>query len=772
MTPQHSKVDIDRKASIKMTTFDQGCSALRNLTIFESLGASTLNTLLQHCPIQEIAKGDVLISKGQLNSSLYLVLSGCLSVHIQSISDSPITKTGIGEVVGELSYIDSAPVTAFVMAQTDSRILVINREFVLKSPSLADAISKYLLKTITNRCRHARELIYQDREELRKNLKTIASSQRELAEKSELLARTLKMMSQGICVFDANLRLVDYNQRFLELLELPEELVHVDSRFEDIIRYNAKRDEYGDKDVDETVSQCVKRAKRFEPHHFICERPDGTVIRVQENPVPEGGWYTTYTNITKEVRAKKEAERDNQAKSELLAKVSHEMPTPLNPIINYAKLMRQKGNLTAKQKRDLHDIELVGKALLNHVSKLLDWSKIEARKMELFNVDFDLVELIQGVSSLFKTSAEAKGLQFRLENECGKRMYVHGDKGKLRNILNNLLDNAVKFTEKGEIRLRVSIPQKDWYHIEVIDSGKGIPLEAQKNLFHPYQMSEAGVEIGGWGLGLHLTKKKIKLMGGSLQLDSAPNTGSCFSFRISFLAALSSVEKRAPRDLQPICLKAGTKVLALVVDDDPTNLRLLCEILSKAGVSTLQATSGQEALQILQETESNINIIFVDIQMPVMNGYQTLQAIKKEIGKAQPKVVAISATSELSTAHYIVEGFDDFISKPFERFALVYNCVHRLLGVEFEYDEPRTFSPNETTSISKSQDLILPKFILKPLKKAAHLGRIDEVMDYLKELEGLGPAYNMLAGYFRIYALKFDLSGLLHEVENFRESPQ
>ncbi len=743
---------------------------MKDIAIFESLDTQTLNTLLQHCPIQEVSEGNVIIVKGQRNSNLYLLLSGRLSVHIQSTTDSPIAIPGVGEIVGELSYIDSAPATAFVMAQTDSRILVIDREFVSNSPPIANAISKHLLMTITNRGREERRLIFQDREQLRKNLialkrerESLACSQRELAEKSELLERTLKMMSQGISIFDSNLNLVAYNQRFLELLELPSELVHVGSSFEDIVRYNVKRGEYGDEDVETIVNKWLVRAKKFEPHEFIRERPDGAVIRVQGNPVRKGGWYATYTDITEQVRAIKLAERASQAKSQLLAKVSHEMRTPLNPIINYARLIRKEGNLTVKQKRDLHDIETAGKALLQHITKLLDWSKTEEGKMELNNVDFDLVELLRGVSSLFSVSAKAKGLELRLDNCCGEQAFVHGDKGKLRDVLNNLLDNAVKYTERGEIHLRTSMLQGDWYHIEVEDSGRGIPTDVQKTLFHPYQMTEAGLEIGGWGLGLHLTKKNVDLMRGNLQVESTPNAGSCFTLRIPLPTAKGRVERRKPRDRQPICLTANAKVSALIVDDEKLNQQLLCRILHKAGVETHSAASGQEALQMLHNIMPSI--VFLDIQMPAMNGYATLQAIRGVLGNARPKIVAISATSERSRAHYLHEGFDDFIPKPFHRLAVVYDCIHRLLGVEFKYDDPRTPMSHETSLLPKRQDIILPKSLAAHLKEATQLGRIDDIENTLKELECIGPDHKALAGHFRIYTLQFDLPGLQHELD-------
>ncbi|MFQ6043172.1 MAG: two-component regulator propeller domain-containing protein, partial [Candidatus Poribacteria bacterium] len=541
--------------------------------------------------------------------------------------------------------------------------------------------------------------------------------------------------------------------------------------------------------------------------------------------------------------AKDAAESANRAKSTFLANMSHEIRTPMNAILGYAQILQRAPDLPPNHRQAVNTIENSGNHLLALINDVLDLSKIEAGRLELHETNFDLVALIDTLSTMFRIRCEQKGLAWQVEwqeREMGesrtgslpvqklegkegfdtpsatqpkkwkdggmeethdvKRILAHGDEGKLRQVLINLLGNAVKFTESGEVVLRisdvgqtVSLPaQADslrYYTFEVIDTGIGISSEDQAKIFDPFYQIEQTAQKGGTGLGLAIAKRYIELMGGELDVESPPlnppqiggevrggqiegevrgrqtvekirrgqtvgevkgDKGSRFFFTIPLPPATSSEITEPSQWSDVIRLAEGYSVKALIADDNEVNRNVLSRMLLDLGVEVIEAEDGQQAVQMFREHRPDI--VFMDIRMPVMDGLEAAQQILAEFGKDKFKLVAISAsTLKHERQTYFDAGFDDFISKPF-RFEKVCECLATHLGVEFERGE------SEET---KTQPAVAPEALLERLKTAAEFHRVTKLERALNELDALGTEEHRLAERLREMIRNYDIEGVL-----------
>jgi len=391
--------------------------------------------------------------------------------------------------------------------------------------------------------------------------------------------------------------------------------------------------------------------------------------------------------VFKTQEAKHAAEVANRAKSTFLSNMSHEIRTPLNAILGYAQILKMNGSLDSKQSKAVNTIETSGNHLLELINRILDITKIEAGHLELNSSDFNLTSLIEGLAIMFRERCESKGLEFGLDGLDQEPTYVYGDEGKLRQVLVNLLGNAVKFTDQGKVSLKFERIEGHKYIFKVRDTGAGISSEAKVKIFESFMQAEAGINHGGTGLGLTISKELVELMGGKLLVDSQEGEGSCFSISLELPSAKKTVPPRSKRNRTAIRLPERYSVKVLVVDDVKENRELLSEVLRTVGIETLEAESGKEALERLDEFEPHI--IFMDRRMPVMNGEETVKAIIKKYGSDRFKIIAITAAAfDHQRENFKLLGYDDYIVKPF-RISHIYDCIKKLLGVEFEYEDDR-----------------------------------------------------------------------------------
>lgn len=394
--------------------------------------------------------------------------------------------------------------------------------------------------------------------------------------------------------------------------------------------------------------------------------------------------------------AKAAANEANQAKSNFLANMSHEIRTPLNAVLGYAQILQRNTSMDPKQKKAVKAIETSGTHLLELINDILDISKIEVGQVKLNPTDFDLYDLLKGLGVIFKVQAESKKLNFRIEGLDQKPVFVRGDEGKIRQILVNLLGNAVKFTDHGEVVLQLENNKKNQFKFSVRDTGNGIPPEVQSHIFEPFKQAEEGLNKGGTGLGLAISHELTEIMGGQLSLDSSVGKGSCFFFTLELGPAVKPVLSRSTRSRRVKKLSRKSRVKALVVDDMEVNRDMLADVLLSIGVETMQAVNGKEAVEQVGVFEPDI--IFMDMRMPVMNGEKAIREIFKQYGEGRYKIVAVTASSLSHEKEKSISlGCVDHIGKPF-RIAQIYDCIQNILGVEYEYEENQEAVEEETPS--------------------------------------------------------------------------
>ena len=454
----------------------------------------------------------------------------------------------------------------------------------------------------------------------------------------------------------------------------------------------------------------------------------------------------------------------NQAKSLFLANMSHEIRTPMNAILGHSQLLQRSRELSPDHRRAMETIQQSGDHLLKLINDVLDISKIEAGRLELSPADFDLRSTLETLGAMFELHCKEKGLQWLLEGVGTDPIPVYGDEDKLRQILINLLGNAVKFSETGEVALRLIPQPENRYRFEVTDTGPGLTAEDQKAIFEPFQQGRAGLRTGGTGLGLTIVQRQLELMGGQLMVDSTAGRGSCFSFAVTMPPAHAEVAVEAARHWARVQrLAPSLQVTALVADDVADNRDILAGMLIEIGADVEVVENGQQVLESLAAGHLP-DILFLDIRMPVLGGLESIRRLRRNPDWKSLKVVAISASVlEHERQEFLAAGFDDFVDKPF-RFERICACLARQLNVEFDYGDAL-----ESPGVSENwADLAMPADLRASLIEAAEVRGVTALESHLKTLEQLGDNHRSLAAHLRQLQQQFRMDAVLEVLREIR----
>lgn len=442
-----------------------------------------------------------------------------------------------------------------------------------------------------------------------------------------------------------------------------------------------------------------------------------------------------------------QSEAANQSKSVFLANMSHELRTPLNIILGYTQLLIRDDSLTAKQYDQLNTINRSGEHLLTLINDVLEMSKIEAGRVTLNAIDFDLHGLLDWLLQMFQIKTQSKGLQLIVERADNLPQYIHTDETKLRQVLVNLLSNAVKFTQEGGIALRVKLMEAcelPRLLFEVEDTGPGMSAGDLKRLFKPFVQTESGYRSQeGTGLGLAISQKFVNLMGGEIAVNSTVGYGSLFRFTI----AVPTGEKVATS----IFGSAGRKVVGLedgqpiyrilVVDDKPENRSLLVELLVPIGFKVQEAENGEKAIALWKSW--NPHLIWMDIRMPGMSGYEVAQQITTNCAAANreaPIIIALTGSVFEEERKIALEmGCNDFMRKPFRSEELLAKMTEHL-GVRYIWkdDAPVTVSPQskDGTNYQLTSDYLsfMPQEWIEKLHQSAMKVNAKQVTQLIEEI--------------------------------------
>ena len=389
-----------------------------------------------------------------------------------------------------------------------------------------------------------------------------------------------------------------------------------------------------------------------------------------------------FSNVIKKpfdeaARLKEIAESHSKAKSTFLANMSHEIRTPMNAIIGMSELLEYE-RLTERQKEYVQDVRQSAQSLLSIINDILDFSKIESGKMELNPVDYDFTAMVDNITSMFKYMTQTKNLEFKFEHDGEMPHYLFGDDIRLRQVLTNILGNAVKFTEQGYIRLKISTQADTGMLVfEVKDTGKGIRMEDQPKIFDAFEQSHASDShhVVGTGLGLSICKSFVEMMGGNISLASERYRGTAITVMIPMVFGSQSQAMESMHVVSSAHGKDKKSLFAptaniLVVDDNEFNLRVAKGILALSGIDATLVSSGKEAIDIIQQNK--FDIVFMDHMMPGMDGVETTQTIRSLSGKYENlPIVALTANAVAGAKEmFLSNGFNAFLSKPIDTRAL------------------------------------------------------------------------------------------------------
>lgn len=503
----------------------------------------------------------------------------------------------------------------------------------------------------------------------------------------------IEAIPDGFVLFDREERLLTCNQRYRDTYPASAPAMVPGARFEDILRYGLARGQHADAVGREEEWLSARLAQHRNPGAAVEQQlADGRWIRAQDHLTPDGGRVGLRVDITREKEqqkaledARSAAEAASRAKSAFLANMSHEIRTPMNGVVGMAELLCDT-TLSEEQRLFAETIRSSGEALLVIINDILDYSKIEAERLTLYPEPFDLERTIHEVAMLLQPRAREKGLDLMIDYDMFLPTRYVGDPGRLRQVLTNLIGNAVKFTETGHVLIRVvglEVEEgRQELHVTVEDTGIGIAAENLEHVFGEFNQveSQSNRKFEGTGLGLAITRRLIERMEGAVWVDSDFGRGSCFGFRLSLPVAEEAGAPRLPVDIRR----------ALVVDDQFINRTILERQLVPCGIEVVLCRSGSEAL--LAAEAGRFDVIITDHEMPEMDGL-ALTLRLRAMGVAAP-VILLSSSPTAAREEPGAEELAAVLQKPILRADL----YRRLQSLTRPAEEAAAAQPRRPTS--------------------------------------------------------------------------
>ena len=521
--------------------------------------------------------------------------------------------------------------------------------------------------------------------------------------------------------------------------------------------------------------EIERTRKPYPAREMACLHKNGQQIAIGMSASPlfdDKGEFQGIVRIFRDVSRERALidgiRRASQAKSVFLANMSHEIRTPMNAILGFSQILLKDPALAANQRQHLGIIARSGEHLLELIDDILEMSKIEAGRTPLAPASFNLRGLITDLTSMFRMRAESKGLDFAVTVAPDGPAVLLADDKKLRQILINLLGNAIKFTDKGSVRCAVAIRREAdgvlRLAVDVEDTGLGVAAIDAERIFRAFERADAGAGVGGAGLGLAISRQFARLMGGDITVESEVGQGS--RFRLDVPVAVGTSGGSTPSELRRrvVGIKSGLGPFhVLVVDDEPTNRLVLVEMLRAVGFGTREATSGEEALTLA--TEWSPDAILMDIRMPGMGGLEAIRRWRAREPQRRIPIVAVSASAfEDDRRQALAAGASDFLGKPFRESELL-EKLRAGLGIEYVY---LAATPREAAEPGGPDDatagrlrVLLPAKTVEQLRQAAGSADYGRIIGILDAVASTAPE---VATVLREIVERFDYPALLDRI--------
>jgi PAS domain S-box-containing protein len=514
-------------------------------------------------------------------------------------------------------------------------------------------------------------------------------AERQRAQAAERQLRVaIESLADGFVLYDRDDRLVLFNERYRKIYQRTADLLQAGRSFEELIRLGAQRGEYAEADgrIEDWVAE---RMKAHRSANSVIEQrlADGRWLRIAERRTPDGGIVGFRVDITELKRAQQAAEEASRAKSAFVASISHEIRTPMNAIVGMSDLLAETP-LDAEQRRYVQAFQRAGRTLNALLDDVLDFSKVEADKLQLERVPLDLRELIEGVLDLQRPRAADRGLTLHWTADPALPPLLRGDPTRITQVLTNLIGNAIKFTDAGAVNvdaaLNTELSRPGNLLVTVTDTGCGIAPEVLPRLFEPFAQANRSINrrYGGTGLGLAICRRLVELMGGSLRVVSEPGKGASFSFSMS-LGVIDSVPITRPLPVDGEPPRPAKAMRILLADDAEENRLLLTAYLRRTPHTVVEVEDGAAAVALFeQEFEQNagFDLVLMDMQMPVLDGMSATRAIRaweRQTGAARTPIVAVTAYAmPEDRVRVFAAGCDEHLVRPVLRATLL-RLVHR-----------------------------------------------------------------------------------------------
>ncbi|MFM0171738.1 ATP-binding protein [Paraburkholderia sediminicola] len=473
--------------------------------------------------------------------------------------------------------------------------------------------------------------------------------------------------------------------------------------------------------------------------------------------------YRDEQDTAAEREARNLAEAANRAKGEFLANMSHELRTPLNGILGYAQILERDTTLGERQRERVAAIRHSGEHLLTLIEDTLDFARIEAGKLRVEIGDVPLAGFVDVIRDIIDVKAEQKRLDFICEIAGDAPVGVRADERRLRQVMLNLLANAVKFTDSGCVSLHISRSESNRVRFEVRDTGIGIGHDQLNTIFEPFeQLGAAERRAGGAGLGLAISREFVRAMGGEIEVESQIGQGSTFRFELP-AASMTPVLRKTTG---PTALSftatgyEGPRRKVLVVDDVEVNREIVVDLLGRLGFDTVEAENGRDGLEKAQRERPAL--ILTDIVMPEMNGFELTRDLRQLQEFADVPIVAMSASpSEVNRAMSIEAGVNAFLSKPVDLEALLAQ-VATLLGLKWTHASPAPPTRTATPEISLAA---VPRQQMEELHHLARLGDMHEIIAWAESVAARDSRYRSFTAQLCALARDYQSKAILHLVE-------